>query len=250
MEDSHGSVVKTVLTNPTYLFGTLLTEDKLVFLLHMLVPLLCLWVRRPVLVVAALPGSAFTLLTTGYAPTTAVSYQYSYHWIPYIMVASVLGLQWLGKGDGGRLKQVCAACALAVVALAVNHQFGALLGGERMVGGPRQVRLSMTPGDWKRLHSLRDLSQMIPPQASVAATEHEGPHVSTRLVMYSLKFTFGESPDYLLVGRARLRRERRHVVHALDSGKYGVVARRGQFTLLKRGANPAQNRSLLQQFKP
>ena len=77
---------------------TLLKEEKLVYFLHMLGPLALLPARRWALLFLAVPGFAFSLLTTGYAPTLSIAFQYTCHAIPYIFAASVLMLRVIARG--------------------------------------------------------------------------------------------------------------------------------------------------------
>jgi uncharacterized membrane protein len=250
-----GAVVQTLLTNPAYVLRKLLAEPKLTYLLHLLVPLAFLWVRRPWLALAALPGLPFSLLVTNRSPMSEISFQYVYHWVPYIVAASVLGLQAtsrrLGPGASreptvsGRVAACAALCALIFAAALSSHQFGALLGAESITGGfgPKSLRIS--DEERARVARLRQLTARIPKDASVVASEREGPHVSTRLVMYSLKFTFGQDPDYVLIGRELSRAEHDRLLPELASGRYGLLASEGEFFLLQRGADPSQNANLM-----
>jgi hypothetical protein len=118
-----------------------------------------------------------------------------------------------------------------------------------VLGGFTEKRLGpLNELELARLARLQRLIAAIPPDASVAATELEGPHVSTRLVMYSLKYTFGDHPDYVLIGTISIRYELEHLVAALRSGEYGVARTVGEFTLLKRGADPKTVQPLLQRL--
>jgi uncharacterized membrane protein len=213
----------------------------------MTVPLLALWTRRPALWVAALPGFFSTLLVTNRPPMAESSFQYTYLWVPYVVAASVLVVAGLGSGldpRQARVRRTAAVSALALASLLCGYQYGALLGADSIVGGFTERRFEVSAAERKRVAQLRKLLERIPAEASVAATEHEGPHVSTRLLMYSLKATLGQNPDYLLLGKVRSGSERDHVKQALDSGKYGVVAREGPFFLLERGASQKNNRAL------
>ena len=118
-------------------------------------------------------------------------------------------------------------------------------------GGPDNKLLAMSEYDQQRLAALRRVVSQIPDTASVAATEHEGPHVSTRLVMYSLKYTFGYYPDYVLYGtRPTIRLEPELIRRALVSGEYGLAAEEGGFRLLQRGAPRNRNEEALSHLEP
>lgn len=228
-----GAVTLTLLTNPIYSLRTLLIEPKFLYALHMTVPVAALWLRRPVLWLAIIPGFVSTLLVTNRLPMYEVSFQYTYLWVPYIMAASVWGLSLLALE--GRPRQLAATAALTVSVLLCGHQFGVLLGGSSIRGGLREKTFEQSAPERARLQSLESLIARIPQEASVAASESEGPHVSTRLVMYSLKYTLGENTDYVLVGDAGIPSERQHLVEALRSGRYGLEAQNSDFCLFRRG---------------
>ena len=48
-----------------------------------------------------MPGAYFTLLTTGYAPTLDIGYQYSGYFIPYIFPAAALALAGIARQHPG-----------------------------------------------------------------------------------------------------------------------------------------------------
>lgn len=232
-----GSIILTLLSNPAYVLRTLATEPKALYLLHMTVPVLALWLRRPLLALAILPGFVSTLLATNRPPLFQASFQYTYLWVPYVLAASILALRTRGSW--------ATAFPMLLIAVSLDIQKGVLLGGEKIHGGFRVKTFEFTERDQQRVAHLREIIDMIPKDASVAVTEAEGPHVSTRLVMFSLKFSLGHDPDYLLVGRP-FGSEIAHIRQALASGKYGVVAQRGEFILAKRGASTEKNRVLWQ----
>ena len=236
-----GAVLLTLVSNPSFTLRTMLTEPKFLYVLHMTVPLLALWLRRPLLWLALLPGFVATLLVTNRPPMFQASFQYTYFWVPYVIGASILATRRGVRGSA-------AATALVLVALAVSHHFGVFPSGERIVGGFGVKTFAVNEAEAKQIKDLNEIIALIPPEASVSATETEGPHVSSRLVMYSLKYTLGDDPDYLLVGQAHHRGEKAHLREALQSGKYGVVAQRGRFVLAKKGANPDRNTVLWQRI--
>jgi uncharacterized membrane protein len=249
-EEGLGAVLHTIVTNPVFVLRVLMSEPRLVYVLHMTVPLLALWLRRPYLWAAALPGLFFTLMVTDRPPMIETGFQYTFLWVPYVVMASALGLHAIAGADPrGWPRKAAALTALLCVAVACSVNLGAVLGGESVVGGFGEKRLGpLNELERARLGRLQRLIADIPPDASVAATELEGPHVSTRLVMYSLKYTFGDHPDYVLVGTISIRYELEHLIAALQLREYGVVKSVGEFTLLKRGADPKTVQPLLQRL--
>jgi uncharacterized membrane protein len=241
----YGAVVVTMLTNPVFILRSMLTEAKLLYLLHMLVPLLFLWVRRPYLLVAAVPSVFFTLMVTNRPAMYESSFQYTYQWFPYIVIASILALKHIESAAFGRLRQAAAALSLSLVASGAGYQYGVLLGGKIILGGFSEKRLEVSYGELVRHRDLRAIVAQIPREASVAATESEGPHVSTRLVLYNLRYGLGDKPDYILFQRSIGGVEAERVLGALDSGEYGVLDQRGPFVLVRRGHDTSQNAELV-----
>jgi uncharacterized membrane protein len=243
----YSAVVVTMLTNPVFVLRSMVSEAKLLFLLHMTVPLLFLWLRRPALLVAAVPSVFFTLMVTNRPAMYQSSFQYSYQWFPYIVIATVLGLQHLARR--GPIRQSAAALALALVAAGAGFQYGVLLGGRTIVGGFSEKDLVVSAADRARYQDLRALAAQIPPDASVAATEAEGPHVSTRLVLYNLRYGLGDRPDFLLFNRTAGDPPARRAREALAARDYGVVDQRGDFVLARRGHDPAANAAVVDQLR-
>jgi uncharacterized membrane protein len=237
------SVVYTLVSNPVFTIHKLLTEQKLLYVLHLTVPLLFLWLRRWPLLAAALPGFLFTLAVTNRPPMSDSSFQYAFLWAPYVVTASALALERIGRrrADGPSARRAALA-ALAAVATITSVNLGAFFGAESIRGGFGDKVLSINDSDRQRASNLGELLRRIPPDSSVVASEDVGPHVSTRLVLYSLKYTLGDQPDYMLVGRMQPSEQRR-ARDALAHG-YGVIEQNGEFFLAKRGAPQTDNASL------
>lgn len=232
-----GSIVLTLLSNQAFIIKTLMTEPKALYLLHMTAPVLGLWLRRPLLFMAILPGFVATLLVTNRPPLFQASFQYTYLWLAYVMGASILAIRRSNKG--------ATLLAIFVVALSLDVQRGLLLGGDRIMGGFGMKTFAISEAEQKRIEQFREIVKEIPKNASLAVTEAEGPHLSTRLVMFSLKYSLGHDPEYLLVANPGIRGEAVHVREALESGNYGVIATKGPYTLVKRGAPTKKNGALL-----
>jgi uncharacterized membrane protein len=239
-----GAVINTLLSNPVFAVQKLLIEPKLLYALHLTVPLLFLWLRSWPLLAAALPGFFFTLAVTNRPPMSESSFQYAFLWAPHIVAASALSLERLGKMPLlGAAARRAAIVALATVALAVSMHQGALLGAPAIRGGFVDKPLTISADERLRAAQLKEIAAAIPPDASVVATEQIGAHFSTRLIFYSLKYTFGKDTDYLVVGFPWIPEEKRRIHEALAQG-YGVIRHLGPFFLVRRGAPPTNNGSL------
>jgi hypothetical protein len=236
-------VLATVLTNPVFVLHKLLSIERLRYVLELAVPLAFLWLRRPWLALAALPAIPFTLLVTNRDALNQTSFQYVYHFIPYIFAASVLGLELVGPA--GSARRLAAAAALAFSTLTLSYHRGALLGAGSILGGPTQVPLQTTAAERERTTRLNRVLAALPPDASVAATEHEGPHVSTRLLPFTMYAARGHDPRFLLLNASSISRTEYVLLRELSPEKYRLVRRDGEFYLLERGAPDGRTHALL-----
>jgi uncharacterized membrane protein len=240
-------VLRTIVSNPIFTFNSLLDQDKLTYIVKMMGPVLLLPFRHPRTWILFIPPAMFTLLSSGYKPLYQTFFQYTSNYTAYIFFAAAITLAWWLEKDarlGVKSSRVPAAL-LAIVATATIYSYshGALLQRHNFVGGFRQVQFEITPEDRKRHKELYDLIAMIPPTASVAATETEAPHVSNRRFCFTLRFQH-EDADYLLMTIDEARAEpttHANVTQAIQSGHYGYVTRRGNFLLWKRGHNKDRN---------
>ena len=86
------SVIRTLVSNPLYTFSRTLTDNKLLLALHLLVPLGFLPVRQARTWPLFLPGLIVVGLSTSRSAITQFQFHYSMHFVPYLFVATVIGL--------------------------------------------------------------------------------------------------------------------------------------------------------------
>ena len=152
-----GAAVITLLTNPVFVLRTLFTEPKFLYFMHMTVPLAALWLRRPSLLVAVVPGFFSTLLVTNRPPMVLSAFQYTYLWVPYVVAASILAVSLMTKGVSeleGKSRRWAALSALALAALACSFQYGALLGSDGILGGFYERKFVATKSEVARVEQL------------------------------------------------------------------------------------------------
>jgi uncharacterized membrane protein len=254
-DKGYGSVVKTLLSNPLYVFKTLLTKEKLLFALQILTPLAFLPVRRSYLALSIVPGFLFTVLTSGYAPTVTTKFQYNTYFIPYIFPATLLALRILGgspaapeepiaETPAGTLRRRAALVAIVVGSLVMGYRFGAVFKQPTFVAGFRTVKFAITPEEEQTYGDLQAIVQEIPAEASAAATEYLSPHVSSRPSMYCIRSSMGKG-DYILIRKSERGKPRDALKKLLTERKLGLVAERGDFYLFKRGADPSRNDEII-----
>ncbi|HKP62115.1 MAG TPA: DUF2079 domain-containing protein [Polyangiales bacterium] len=243
-ESGYGSVIKTMLVNPNYFIRQLLNETKATYALHLLAPLLCLPVRSPALWLLMVPGFIVTLMTTGYAPTTSITFQYTTHWVPFLFAGAVIALRLRGERLGHNAVRASVA-ALCFGVLCHSYVFGSILQHNTFVGGFSRVQFTMSESEQKRYRDLLDAIRVIPPDASVAATELEVAHVSSRLNAYTLKVTAGNA-DYLLINKYHLDDDaRRRVRDAFGENEYGLLQQKAEFYVFKKGHESEGTRAAL-----
>ena len=251
-ETGFRSVIKTLVSNPFFTLTHVLVEKKIIYAMHLLVPLLFLPARRWYLWASFLPGAILTLLVTDYKPVTMFSFQYVMHWAPYIFVAAVLALAaYRRENPSGANRAHAALGAVAFVVAVLSYNYGAFPARDgALKSGYHSITFSMSDEERERYAQLLDIISSIPPNASVAATEKTGPHVSSRRVFYSLRRDSYHA-DYLLARQKGLRldRTKRVITDALASGEYGVYRVVGEFVLMKRGHSTAGNEDIIREWR-
>jgi uncharacterized membrane protein len=243
----YGPVVQTILINPSYLLKTLLTEEKLIYFLHMMAPVALLPMRRAALLILAIPGFAFSLLTTGYAPTLSIAFQYTCHSIPYIFAASVLMLRVLGRGEGGNIRRRAALGAVALAVTSHSYVFGAVLQHETFIGGFGKIEFKITPQEQQRYETLKKMDAMIPRDARVAAAENLVPHVAARTDVFTLKDGVAVDADYVLLGGSSIGwdNSRSAMNTMLSRNKYGLLKGADDLYLFKKGHDSPETKAAL-----
>jgi uncharacterized membrane protein len=231
-------VMTTLASNPAYVLSTLVTADKLRYALQVLLPLALLPLRRGYLAVSLIHGALLTLLTTHYGPTIDVGFQYSANFIPYIFPAAALALERYGDEPNGAARRRAALTAVVTGTLLCGVFWGAIPPRKSFHGGFDTLPMTApTQADRKRHADLVALHAMVPPDARLAVSEHEMPHIS-RLHMVSLRDT--ADADYLLYGTGSGFFGSTNADRALASGAFEKIAERPGLVLLrKKGYQPA-----------
>ena len=174
-EAGFGGVLRTLLSNPVYVFDSLLDVEKLTYVLKLLGPVLVLPLRHPVTWVLLLPASIFTLLSSGYKPLYQTYFQYTANYSSYLFFASAVTLSWWTARDRAsfgpkRFRVPAAVLAMFAASTLYSYQFGAIFQHNTFRGGFRTIQFYRTAEDQKRYDDLQALIALIPKDASVAAT--------------------------------------------------------------------------------
>ena len=249
-EEGFGSVLKTLLSNPIFTLKHIVTETKIVYLAHLLVPILLLPARRWYLWAAFIPGTILTLLATDYKPITMFSFQYVMNWTPYIFLAVPLALAAITR-DAGHLRARAALTAVALASAALTYNYGAFAARPKSVkSGYIWVDFDESEHDKQRYAQVLELKKLVPREASIATTENIGPHFSSRVKFYSLRRGY-HGAEYIVAERNKLGLEKteKYFKQAVMSGKYGVVKLFDDMVLLKKGHDGKLNEQLIAEWK-
>jgi uncharacterized membrane protein len=244
-------VIKTLVSNPTYTLKHIFVEKKFWYLMHMMVPLAFLPVRRWWGWAALVPGAILTLLVTDYDPPVTFSFQYVMHWAPYTFAMTAVVLSTIREEQDGIHRARGALAALCLASLALTANYGAFSRRDKALeSGYHKITFSFTKKDRETLADVRRLVASIPPKASVAATERVGAHLSSRVKFYTLRRGY-HGADYIVARKAELRldRTKESVRKALASGEYGIFGRYGEFVVLKKGAKADGNDALMKEWQ-
>jgi uncharacterized membrane protein len=230
--ENFGGVIGTLITNPTFVFVSLLTPEKLRYALQVIVPLAFLPLRRSYLAVAVIPGSIFTLMTTAYNPTIDIGFQYGGHFIPYCFAAAGLALAAYGQTAEGAVRRRAALVSLMTATILCGVFWGAIPPRQKIHGGFHDLTMDPpTEADRQRHRDLQELFAMIPKDKFVAISEAEMPHVSG-LNILSLRDT--SEADYLLYGTSTGFFGSDRADRVIGEGRFAVVAERPGLALAHR----------------
>jgi uncharacterized membrane protein len=245
------SVIKTLITNPLFVISKLAIEKKIIYLMHLLVPIAFLPLRRWYLWLSLVPGGLLTLLVTNYDPPVQFSFHYVMHWAPYLFMACVLALAAIGKSpDFGPLRQRAALIALGASSLVLSYNYGAFAAREgSFKGGFNKIEFTVSQTEKQRYERLMDLIKPIGPDDTVAATEKIGPHLSSRRVLHTMR-TGPRGTTWIVASSRELKlsKTKPSLKAVLEKGEYGVVRRSGDFALFKRGHSTEGNARLMRDW--
>jgi uncharacterized membrane protein len=251
-ETGFGSVIKTLVSNPLYTLAQVITQKKAFYLLHILLPIAFLPARRWYLWMGFISGGILTLLVTNYDPPITFSFQYVMFWTPYVFLATPVALAAITRmPDHGKARARAALAAMALASLVLSYNWGAFARHPgALKGGFYTIDFGASDEDRARYRAMLELVAKIPPDASVAATENLGPHVSSRKFIYTMRGgPYGAR--YILASSRELGlgQTKGEVAKVLKSKKYGVVARRLDMALLELGHDPSKNEQLIADWK-
>lgn len=242
-------VLVTLIGNPAFTLGTLLKEQKLIFLLQIFLPLALLPLSRPIFLLLALPGFLFTILSPDYSPLFDIAYQYGAHFLAFTYPGLILALDW--RRSHAPSKPLSPLLfAIACGTLATSFQFGAVLQQHTTFAGPRPFHFGMNEDGRKRRDAVRELAEHVPADAKIACSNLIAPQFSSREDAYDMTQGFFDA-EYLIFAmhKPEIRDDEKGGVRSrLAKGKFGIVKTSGPFALAKRGHSTARNREVLERL--
>lgn len=246
-EHGYGGVLKSMLSNPVFTLENLLEAKKLEYLLQLMVPFALLPVRSLRQLFMFVFAAMLTLGTTKYPPPISKGFQYTMFWMPLLIVASAIYLSGWKKALPHRISAAVAAIFVVGMSLGVNG--GALYQQNSFTGGFRRIVFEMSEYEVGRYEELRELLKLVPPEASVTATESVVPHLSNRRDAHTVRQGLGDF-EYLVLWHHELRggQQLDNFVKGLGkfgAQRYGVIAQGKEFQVWKRGAPQTDNRKAL-----
>ncbi len=251
-EKGFGSVIKTLVTNPVFVLKHVLIEQKVYYLMHLLVPVAFLPARRWYLWAAFIPGFILTLLATDYKPITIHTFQYVMHWTPYLFLAVPLALAAIAqRAPAGNRRAWAALLVMLISSGVLTFHYGAFPQREKAFkGGYFTVEFTYSEAERARYRNVQQMQQLVPPEATISTTENVGPHFAARRYFYSMRHGTHDA-EYVVAEKNKLDlgQTRQAFVAAVRNGEYGVLRLYDDLVLLKRGHTTAENAKLLRAWK-
>lgn len=192
-------MLRTLLLRPATIYHLVMTPQKLLYTLQLLVPLAFLPLLGFPPILLALPTYAYSMLSD-YAFQTSIIYQYTAPLIPFLMLATVVGLQRIRRRQSREYHW--AVIALAATTLISARLWSPLPGGQAYNADTFRV----TEAD----QEARSVLATIPPDASVASDGDYAPWLGNRFLIGGMSGPHGVEvgpsrvPEYLAVKKPAL----------------------------------------------
>jgi uncharacterized membrane protein len=231
--DGAGGLVISLLTNPAFVLGAMVTAPKLLYLAMLFVPLAFLpFFARPGRVMLVW-GLLFALLASRPA-LYGIHFHYPSLIIPvaFALVPAALQRVEAAAAGGRRLSRALLVTAFTASVLA-SWKLGGIVENAAFSAGYLHVARALTAGQRETHDWIRAQADLLPAEASVGVTNRLGPHCSNRASAFL--YPEHQEVDWLFVDEAEL------AGGALDAhernvsgGRFDLVARRDTLAVYKR----------------
>jgi uncharacterized membrane protein len=224
-------LVISLVTNPGFALKILLLEKKVFFLLALLGPLLFLPLLAGRKVVIMIYGAVFLGLASRHH-VFSLHFQYSSVLFP-VLLASLPDA--IARTSQSRVTRALGlhprrvawtlmwTCLLATLLTSVKY--GAFVPNDSFKAGWNAIIRNPKQDNLDRYAKVKELVELIPPDASVSSTSGLGPHVSNRQDVY--KWPSYREADYLLLHSSKFDKK--------DKRRLDRLVRRGEFVRIDGG---------------
>jgi uncharacterized membrane protein len=227
-------MVSTVLTRPGLIWEQLVVEARVgYYLCQLLMPVAFTSLLSPQTFLISLPSLAINLLSQ-YGPMQEVSrYHYAAPLVPFVIISSVYGVDFLATLGGERLKVTrrTTLYSLSGVVLAASLCYHHYRGFS-----PLSAQFQW-PVVTEHHRLIKKFADMIPPTASLSAQFNLNPHLSQRENVYV--YPYAKDVEYVLLDVSSLVNKDNYqklIKTRLESGRFGLLAAEDGYILLQRGA--------------
>jgi uncharacterized membrane protein len=226
-EGVRGFVV-SLLTNPLFALSVLFKQERVLYFLHLFIPLLLLPFASGKKVVLFVYGLIFIGLASRWH-VYSLHFQYSAILFPALFAALPDGFarvvdsaKTAALGIERRRFAWALLAGVFVATLLTSMQYGATVPNSSFKAGWSPLVRFPSEQMKQRYQKVRELIAKIPPNAPVCGTENLVPHVSNR--EFAHRFPAYQTSDYLLVQPERMSRaERRQFDQLLRSKEFLLV---------------------------
>ncbi|MBN2527153.1 MAG: DUF2079 domain-containing protein [Deltaproteobacteria bacterium] len=204
------SLVIVLVNEPMSLLRLALRENKVLYLLQLLVPLAVIPVAGKARLITCVFGLAVTFLVSRSA-VTDISYQYATFLYPFFfamtpaILKSLPNAQWLAQFNLNSSRFIGAAIvAILCATVCMSYNFGAFHENQDFKAGHTRLVRSQETRQRNRFETVEKLKSLVPPDATVSASESIGPHFAIRETIFQFKRQ--RKTDYYLVFKNDVRK--------------------------------------------
>jgi hypothetical protein len=190
-------------------------------------------------------------LATNYPALTNIHFQYSPHFIAFLLPALVIAIEHARSNQAAPRTQVAKQAQMfAILVMAMlpsTYQYGAVLQGNTSQGGPLPYIFGWDKVGELRAQSMKRILAQLPDDARVGGSAYIVPHISARTDGYSLSLGMYDA-DWIVAPSDLpefIPPEIKRVRDALSSNEFGVVAIDGPFFAAQRGYDTGLNEVIL-----
>jgi len=228
-------ILKTIITNPFFVLKQILIPEKIIYFFQMTLPFGLIFpfiLRKNFLLVAY--GYAMTLLAS-HPPLFKITFQYVWYLIPFLFAATLFSLNHvqscIDDNKSYFSKKIPAILVTLVLSTSIlSWQYGAFFKNPYFEQAFVRVDLHDTPQKRLRLATLRQFISMMPPNASVSASESICPHLYEFQNVQTFRYDTTK-PDYLLLLSPNMDNVER-LQTLLSKGEYISIKNEEGFQLL------------------